>query len=1285
MPHELQLLKDGKNDPESGSRKGAKSQRHPASTSPLCAFGPLREARFSLPLIGALSLFARSISAAAEPAESAEFFEKRIRPVLSEQCYKCHSSTSEKLKGGLMLDSREAWLKGGDTGPAITPGDPEKSLLIEAIRWKNTDMQMPPKKALAPQQIADIEAWVKAGAPWPQTADSPSPNAGAKVAKKKVFDLQQRRQEHWCWQPLLNSPAPAVKDSAWPRTDADCFILAKLEEKGLKPAPDADAATLLRRLTFAITGLPPKPEDVEAFVGEYQSPVTSHQSLLAATVDRLLASPAFGERWARHWLDLVRYAETRGHEFDPEIPNAWQYRDYVVRALNSDVPYDRFAAEHIAGDLLPARVNAQTGANESILGTGFWFLGEEVHSPVDIRQDEADRMDNRLDVMGKTFLGVTIGCARCHDHKFDAISQRDYYAMQGYLISSGYRQARFETLEPHREIAQQLDRVRTATRAALLKNVAAAIEPRVARLADALMAAHTVLRVPNGTPPPDEGANDSAFTERLAAELKLAKTDAQNPLHAFAKMATTVNTDEVKTFTKAFAAVLADLEKREAAPRKFLPEQIVADYTGKCRADDSPAHSLAGESKRASASRDLPVAPPGTPWMQDGFSFGTRPLRAGDPIFGGSADQPLLGINVRAAAVRDTAWKSLAVKNAGRDHGKLGTWERSEQTLRTPDVTLTGERLWYLAKGAGCAYAAVNSHELIAGPLHGALLKEWKADGNRWQWVEHQLKSYDGHRLHVEFSPADDGECAIAMVVQSAEKPPLPGDASARLLTALHGGNLAHESQQDHTEGEPRIGRMNTDKKAPPATVASGPLIDPPQQNIRAIREVRGQKIPDPSDPGSRTAITSPIALAEALQRVLLEVCENIRTDKIGDDAALADWLVRKLDLFAPAGSPARRTLADAVQPLLAQQRELTAKIRPSSQTAPAMFDGSGVNEFLLARGQSKLAGAQVQRRFLEAIGGPTQSEIKNGSGRLDLAQRITDPANPLTSRVIVNRVWHHLFGRGIVQSVDNLGVLGQPPSHRELLDYLAARFNAPAGLSSLSPQLSTAAGMGWSVKKLIREIVLSRTYAMSSAPADAAAEQADPENLLLHRANLRRLEGEAIRDAMLAISGRLDPKLGGPPVPVFLSAFMDGRGKPSRSGPLDGDGRRSIYTAVRRNFLQPMMLAFDTPIPFMTMGRRNVSNVPAQALILMNDPFVVEQAKLWAKRLPDDADEPPRVRQMYLAAFSRPPTPAELTDAHTFLAEQRSLYGAGLLADEQSWADFAHVLFNVKEFIYLH
>jgi hypothetical protein len=334
------------------------------------------------------------------------------------------------------------------------------------------------------------------------------------------------------------------------------------------------------------------------------------------------------------------------------------------------------------------------------------------------------------------------------------------------------------------------------------------------------------------------------------------------------------------------------------------------------------------------------------------------------------------------------------------------------------------------------------------------------------------------------------------------------------------------------------------------------------------------------------------------------------------------------------------------------------------------MFDGSGVNEFVLIRGQGKNPGAQVSRRFLEAIAGPDQPEIKEGSGRLELAKRIVDPANPLTARVIVNRVWHHLFGRGIVATVDNFGVQGLPPSHRELLDSLAIHF---------------VKDQGWSLKKLIREMVLSRSYQMSSQPADAVAEQADPDNVLLHRMNLRRLEGEAIRDAMLAVSGRLDPKVGGPSEPIHLTPFMDGRGRPTINGPLDGDGRRTIYISVRRNFLSPMMLAFDTPLPFTAIGRRTVSNVPAQALILMNDPFVVGQADLWASRSVAITDPKQRIQQMYLTAFSRPPTADELADATTFLDEQQALYAAKGPADKRVWADFAHVLFNVKEFTYLN
>lgn len=331
------------------------------------------------------------------------------------------------------------------------------------------------------------------------------------------------------------------------------------------------------------------------------------------------------------------------------------------------------------------------------------------------------------------------------------------------------------------------------------------------------------------------------------------------------------------------------------------------------------------------------------------------------------------------------------------------------------------------------------------------------------------------------------------------------------------------------------------------------------------------------------------------------------------------------------------------------------------------MMDGTGEDDHVLVRGNSSKPGKIEPRHFLTAITGDAPMLIKAGSGRLELAEHINDPSNPLTSRVIVNRIWHHLMGRGIVPTTDDFGVLGQRPSHPELLDHLAGEFVSD----------------GQSIKRMIRRIVLSRTYQMVSQ-ADPAAMESDPKNMLWHHRPPKRLEGEAIRDSLLAISGQLDAKPFGAPVPIHLTNFMDGRGRPKTSGPLDGDGRRSIYIAVRRNFLSPFMLTFDSPVPFSTMGRRNVSNVPAQSLILMNDPLVVEQARKWAKRvLKQGASVEANIDWMYESAFARKPTELEKRVAMEFLgaapADQRDVS-----VDLERWSHFAHALVNTKEFIFL-
>ncbi|MBI5773628.1 MAG: DUF1549 domain-containing protein, partial [Verrucomicrobia bacterium] len=366
---------------------------------------------------------------AAPTAAQTEFFEKKIRPVLAGECYECHSA--KKQKGGLRLDWRDALLKGGDNGPAIVPGDAKKSLLITAITHARDDLKMPEKGVkLDEAVIQDFIAWVNNGAPDPR--DTPP---SADVAASTWDATLAARRTWWSFQPVTNAAVPTPKNAAWSEHPVDRFLVAKMEERGLQPASPADPRVLIRRLQFALTGLPPTPEEVAAFVRE--SSIGNRQLAFGNLADRLLVSPQFGERWARHWMDLVRYAETHGSESDPEIREAWRYRDYLIRAFNADVPLDELIREHIAGDLLPSpRLNRAEGLNESAIGIASLRLNEHGFQPVDTLDDQVKTIENQIDVLSKAFQGITIACARCHDHKFDPISQRDFYALYGVLAST---------------------------------------------------------------------------------------------------------------------------------------------------------------------------------------------------------------------------------------------------------------------------------------------------------------------------------------------------------------------------------------------------------------------------------------------------------------------------------------------------------------------------------------------------------------------------------------------------------------------------------------------------------------------------------------------------------------------------------------------------------------------------------------------------------------------------------------------------------------------------------
>lgn len=956
-------------------------------------------------LLGVSLSFAPSLWAS-DPAADREYFETRVRPLLDQRCHECHSAKAKKLKGGLRLDSRSGLMAGGESGPVISPGDPSASTLIQAVGYHNVDLQMPPKAKLPDVEIAVLTEWVRRGAYWPLET---TPGSAAADNGTPGFDLAARKSTHWMWQPIARPQMPKIIGSDWPRSDIDRFILASLKEAGLKPAADADRRALLRRLYFDLIGLPPEPERIEDFLAD------ASPQAVEKVVDRLLASPQFGERWARHWMDLVRYAETFGHEFDIEFKNAWHYRDYLIRAFNDDLPYDRFVAEHIAGDLIASpRRNPVDHFNESIRATAFWFFHEQTHAPVDVRQHQADRIDNQIDVMSKTFLAATVACARCHDHKFDAIGTRDYYGLAGYLSSSRFQRYWLDdgTLD---KAAAELD--------------------SLARQGDAIMAGAGILPAAPQSILPPPGPGDVVF----------------------------------ETFD---------------AP----------DYRG---------------------------------WYLAGWAFGGGPTQAG--MWAPSSDS------------------SQVYRSGLACSGRLGS--ALGGSLRSRSFLITHKQIHVLAAGKGQVRLVVDGYtldELKPLLFAGLIQKVDSPDGFKWVTIAGDLQKYLGHRAYLEI--LDDNDQFIAV------------------------------------------------------------------DEIRFSDQAAPERIPD-----SIYRSTAPL-----------------------DDSASSN-------------------LQRIHQRLQAINQSL-----PKPATIPAMADGSGVDEPIFIRGSYKKPGEPAPRQFLQAIAGFKQPPPPaDHSGRLDLARRVVDPSNPLTSRVIVNRLWHHLMGRGIVATVDDFGKLGAAPTHPQLLDFLARKFMQE----------------GWSIKSMIRAIVLSRVYAQSSR-GDERADEKDPANLLWHKAAVRRLEGEAIRDSMLAISGRLDAKMYGPPVPVYLTEFMDGRGRPKDSGPLDGDGRRSVYLEVRRNFLPPMMLAFDTPIPFSTVGRRSVSNVPAQALILMNDPLAARLAELWARRSLAAGPMPmeQRVGRLYLEAFGRPPGETERGEALAFLKAR------GKPADDpRLWADFCHVLWNVKDFVFLH
>jgi len=729
--------------------------------------------------VGCWSLNLKNAQGEPNPAQT-EFFETHIRPVLVNNCYKCHSQQAEKIKAGLLLDTREGLLRGGESGTVVVPGDPEKSLLIKAVRYTDADLQMPPKRQLSDAEIADLVAWVKMGAPDPRAAPE---------AQKAWANASQK---HWAWQPVRKPAVPEVKDAGWVKTPVDNFILAKLEEKDLKPNPPADKRTLIRRASFDLIGLPPTTEEVDNFLKD-DSP-----DAFAKVVDRLLASPHYGERWGRHWLDVARYSDTKGQirrqREDERYPFAWTYRDYVIRSFNDDKPYNVFVIEQLAADKLPATVRNPT----NLTALGFLTVGDKFMGM------QNDVVNDRIDVVTKGFLGLTVTCARCHDHKFDPIPTKDYYSLFGIFSSC--------------------------------------VEPEV---------------------------------------------------------------------------------------------------------------------------------------------------------------EPVIS-------------------------------------------------------------------KIPSSPEYGDYYKK---------------------RMDLE-----------------------------------------HE-----------------------------------KENIQAtLRAMRGKREP---------------AVVRKLQQAFRE-------------NAVA---ITKLELTHPAAPTRAMAVEDLRKP----------------HDSPVFIRGEAGNK-----------GPVVPRRFLEVLSGPQRPAFTNGSGRLELAHAIVNKNDPMVARVMINRIWQHHFGQGFVPTPDDLGTRSEPPSHPELLDYLASRFVEE----------------GWSIKKIHRLLMLSSVYQQSSANNPRFA-QIEPNNRLLWRADIRRLEFEALRDSLLAIGGDLDETMYGRPVDLEKEPFST---------------RRTIYGFIDRSDVADVLVNFDVANPDLPTGQRHETTVPQQALFLMNSPLVVEQAKrlVALPQFQACSDDAARIEFLYERVFQRPPQPEETKLGIEFISE---------------------------------
>ncbi|MCK6446681.1 MAG: DUF1549 domain-containing protein [Planctomycetes bacterium] len=1084
----------------------------------------MQRASFNVGALACATLFASAIAWAspksqgsspqtgAPSADELEFFEKRVRPVLEERCLSCHSSELAKPKGGLVLDTREGWSRGAALGAAVVPGDPDASPLVRAIRYDDFELQMPPKGKLDDAEIDVLVEWVRRGAPDPR-------EGGAALQPAHSIP---RPEEHWAFRALQDPTPPAVRDEAWVRNGVDRFVLARLESAGLAPAPPATKRELLERISFDLIGLPPTPEQLAEF--EHDPEPDAYERV----VDRLLNSPHYGERWGRYWLDLARYADSNGLDENLAMSEAWRYRDYVVRSLNQDKPYDRFVTEQLAGDLLPEPADAAgspgLGGREALAdqlaATGFLVLGPKMLAEQDKAKLAIDVVDEQLDVAGKALLGLTLGCARCHDHKFDPVSTRDYYALAGVFKSTS-TMANFDFVSRwrERELASRAERD------------AAAAHAKASADAQSALAAFTEQQT---------GALQTEWRRNVARYL-LAGTVA-------AARATSIEAEE-----QSRGNLIVDRETwgdaEVAIARTGNPGEQFAEYDVTLEA----AARLVLDVRYASAEE--------------------RPMRV--LLNGTVVAEAAFGAKTGSFFLDGQRWECVGALDfqAGRN---VVRFERPSSVPHLDKLVLApaGDAEWYLADNPwaeGLVPELVRNfavHLEVTAQRGDAVFAPWHA--------------------FAALAPGDWPARAPEVVASLRSREPALG---ARVLALVDG--LAPRSLEE------LAGRYQT-------------LFSAIEAEWRESQAREGEK---------SKALAS--ADAEAVRQVL--------------HGKHAPFALRAGDLESFFAPEARTELAA----LRGRADELAANMPAPFPRALAVQDGEIVDLPVHKRGSHlSLEAEAVPRGVLSATAHvlPPPAMPQAASGRLELAQWLVDPRHPLTWRVIANRVWAGHFGRGIVASTSNFGVRGDPPTHPELLDWLAHELQRRHG----------------SLKSLHRLIVTSNTYRMSTR-GDALAHEHDPENRLLSRQNRRRLEAEVLRDAWLAVANRLDRAQGGAALETKSGEYVTN--DQSADQARYQSTRRSLYLPIIRNAMYGFFAAFDYNDPSTPIDVRPETVAAPQALYLMNSDEVRVNAVALAElaRAAEPEREGERIAWLWRRTLCREPSERERQRAIDFFAELRS------------------------------